>query len=125
MEHNDNHDHHEPYQYAAHHSEEAGKKMRKRIWLIFWVLLAITSVEVFLGITWVQFGLPWGLIKMTFIVLTILKAFYIVSEYMHLKHEVTFFKNIVIIPFVMLALYLAYHILTEGVYAEMMTRWMY
>lgn len=123
MEHNDSHE--APYQYATHHSEEAGKKIRKRIWVIFWVLLAITSVEVFLGIYWKEMGLPWGLIKMTFIGLTILKAFYIVSEYMHLKHEVTFLKNIIIMPFVFLALYLAYHILTEGLYSEMMSRWLF
>lgn len=115
----------EVYEYAAHHSEEEGKKVRKRVWLIFWVLLVITTVEVLLGIYWKQMGLAWGFIKMTFIVLTILKAFYIVSEYMHLKHEVTFLKNVIIAPFVLFALYIAYHILTEGVYSDMMANWLY
>ena len=51
-EHSDHNGHtEEVYQYAVHHSEEVGKKMRKRIWLIFWVLLGITSIEVFLGIS--------------------------------------------------------------------------
>ncbi len=125
MDHSGHSEHTEAYQYAVHHSEEAGKKIRKKIWLIFWVLLAITTVEVFLGIYWKEMGLPWGLIKMTFIGLTILKAFYIVSEYMHLKHEVTFFKNIIIIPFVLFALYLAYHVMTEGIYSDMMQKWLY
>lgn len=115
----------EKYEYAVHHSEEDGKKIRKRVWLIFWVLLAITSVEVLLGIYWKDLGLSWGFIKMTFIVLTILKAFYIVSEYMHLKHEATFLKNVIIAPFVVYALYLAYHVLTEGVYSDMMEKWLY
>jgi cytochrome c oxidase subunit IV len=115
----------EVYEYAAHHSEEVGKKMRKRIWLIFWVLLGITSVEVFLGISWKEMGLPWSVIKMTFIILTIAKAFYIVSEYMHLKHEVTFLKNIIIVPYVLLALYLAYFVVTEAVYSDMMAKWLY
>lgn len=109
-----------PYEYAVHHTEEEGKKTRKRIWLIFWVLLAITSVEVLLGIFWQDMGLPWHLIKMTFIVLTIFKAFYIVSEYMHLKHENSALKNTIIVPFVLLALYLLYHIFTEGLYSETM-----
>jgi len=129
MEHSEHSDHHthteEVYQYAVHHSEEVGKKMRKRIWLIFWVLLGITSVEVFLGISWKELGLPWSVIKMTFIILTIAKAFYIVSEYMHLKHEVTFFKNIIIVPYVLLALYLAYFVVTEAVYSDMMAKWLY
>jgi len=125
MEHSGHSEHTEAYQYAVHHSEEAGKKIRKRIWLIFWILLAITTAEVFLGLFWQDMGLSWGLIKMIFIVLTILKAFYIVSEYMHLKHEVTFFKNIIIIPFVLFALYIAYHIITEGVYSDMIEKWLY
>lgn len=125
-EHSDHNGHtEEVYQYAVHHSEEVGKKMRKRIWLIFWVLLGITSVEVFLGISWKEMGLTWSVIKMTFIVLTIAKAFYIVSEYMHLKHEVTFFKNIIIVPYVLLALYLAYFVVTEAVYSDMMANWLY
>ncbi len=119
------HSQEEVYQYAVHHSEEDGKKIRKRIWQIFWVLLAITSVEVLLGLFYKEVGLPWHFVKMTFIILTIVKAFYIVSEYMHLKHEVTFLKNIIILTFVFLAMYLAYHILTEGVYSEMMHKWMY
>ena len=125
MEHSGHSEHTEAYEYAVHHSEETGKKIRKRIWFIFWVLLAITSVEVFLGIYWKDMGLAWSIVKMVFIILTILKAFYIVSEYMHLKHEKTFLKNIIIIPYVLLALYLAYHVLTEAVYSESMSKFMF
>jgi cytochrome c oxidase subunit IV len=116
MEHSDN----EPYKYAVHHSEEEGKKTRKRIWLMFWVLLAITSIEVALGIFWKEWGIAWGAVKMTFIVMTVLKAFFIVSEYMHLKHERTALRNTIIIPYVIFALYLLYFCFTEGVYSEMM-----
>jgi len=114
-----------PYEYAVHHTEEEGKKTRKKIWLIFWVLLAITTVEVLLGIFWKDMGVNWAFVKMTFIVLTILKAFYIVSEYMHLKHEKTGLKNAIIVPFVLFALYLLYHIFTEGLYSEHMDKLFY
>ncbi|MCO6499150.1 MAG: cytochrome C oxidase subunit IV family protein [Vicingus serpentipes] len=121
MEHSDN----KPYKYAVHHSEEEGKKIRKRIWLMFWVLLAITTIEVLLGIFWKEIGVSWGAVKMTFIVMTVIKAFFIVSEYMHLKHENSALKNTIIIPYVMFALYLLYHILTEGVYSEMLEKWLW
>jgi len=121
MEHSDN----KPYKYAVRHSEEEGKKIRKRIWQMFWVLLAITTTEVLLGIFWKDLGLAWGMIKMTFIILTVLKAFFIVSEYMHLKHENTALKNTIIIPYVLFALYLLYHIFTEGVYSGMMDGWLW
>lgn len=120
MEHSD-----QPYKYAVHHSEEEGKKTRRVIWNMFWVLLAITGVEVGLGIKWKDFGLSWELIKMTFIVLTIAKAYFIVAYYMHLKHERSVLRNIIIIPYVLLALYLIYHVITEGVYAEMMEKWLW
>ncbi|MCB0409019.1 MAG: cytochrome C oxidase subunit IV family protein [Flavobacteriales bacterium] len=118
-------DDNKPYEYAVHHSEEEGKKARKRIWLIFWVLLAITTVEVMLGIFWKEIGISWFLVKMTFIVLTIFKAFYIVAEYMHLKHEKTGLKNTIIVPFVLLALYLIYHVITEGQYSADFDRFFY
>ena len=69
----------EPYKYAAHHSEEEGKKTRRMIWNMFWVLLAITSVEVGLGIMWKDLGITWAFVEMTFIVMTIAKAYFIVA----------------------------------------------
>lgn len=127
MEHShDSHGHApEPYKYAAHHSEEEGKKTRRMIWNMFWVLLAITSVEVTLGLVWKSVGLSWGLVKMTFIVLTVAKAYFIVAYYMHLKHERKGLKNTIIIPFVLFALYLLYHIFTEGTYSEYMDKFFY
>jgi cytochrome c oxidase subunit IV len=119
MEHSDN----TPYKYAVRHSEEEGKKIRKRIWLMFWVLLAITSIEVLLGIFWKGWNISWGAVKLTFIVMTVLKAFFIVSEYMHLKHERAILKNTLIIPYAIFALYLLYFLVTEGVYSEMMAHW--
>jgi len=112
------HDTHEYLDFAAisHHSEEEGKKIRKVIWNIFWVLLAITTVEVVLGIFYHDWGLPWHLVKMTFIGLTIAKAYYIVAYYMHMKDEWKNFRMAILIPFVLFALYLIYMVLTEAIY---------
>ncbi len=110
----------EPYKYAAHHSEEEGKKTRRMIWNMFWVLLAITTVEVGLGLTWKELAIAWSWVKMTFIILTIAKAYFIVAYYMHLKHERTSLQNTIIIPYVLLALYLVYMVVTEATYAHVM-----
>ena len=114
MEHSDN----TPYKYAAHHSEEEGKKTRRMIWNMFWVLLAITSVEVGLGIMWKDLGITWAFVKMTFIVMTIAKAYFIVAYYMHLKHEKTALQNTIIIPYIFLALYLCYFMFTEATHID-------
>ena len=108
----------EPYKYAAHHSEEDGKKIRRMIWNMFWVLLAITSVEVGLGLTWKELAIDWHWVKMTFIILTLAKAYFIVAYYMHLKHERTGLQNSIIIPYVLLALYLLYMVTTEATFTN-------
>ena len=113
MEHSD-----KPYKYAVHHSEEEGKKTRRMIWNMFWVLLAITFVEVVLGLMWQDLSLPWHLVKMAFIVMTIAKAYFIVAYYMHLKHEKSALQNTIIIPYVLLALYLVYMVFTEGTFVD-------
>ena len=108
----------QPYKYAVHHSEEEGKKTRRTIWNMFFVLLVITSIEVALGIKWKDLGINWHFVKLTFIVMTIAKAYFIVAYYMHLKHEKSALQNTIIIPYTLLALYLAYMVLTEGVFVH-------
>lgn len=105
-------------EYVSHHSEEEGKKMRKTIWLIFWLLLAVTAVEVTIGIFWQGWGLAWTFVKWTFIILTLFKAYYIVAHYMHLKHEYKNFIYMVALPYIVLAVYLIVMMLTEAIYVH-------
>lgn len=105
-------------EYVSHHSEEEGKAMRKTIWVIFWVLLAITTAEVSLGLVWKDFELAWSFVKWTFIVLTLVKAYYIVAYYMHLKHEYKNFIYVVALPYLVLVAYLIIMILAEAVYVH-------
>jgi len=113
MEHSD-----EPYKYAQHHDEATGKKTRRMIWNMFWVLLVITSIEVGLGIMWKSWGVPFHPIKMIFIVMTLAKAYFIVAYYMHLKHEKSALQNTIIVPYTMLVLYLMYMVFTEGTFTN-------
>ena len=103
-------------EYVNHHSEEEGKSMRKTIWIIFWVLLAVTTVEVTLGLTWKGLGLAWSFVKWTFILLTLVKAYYIVAYYMHLKHEYKNFIYMLAIPYIVLIVYLIILALNESIF---------
>jgi|SRR5690554_53976 len=103
-------------EYALHHSEEEGVKVRKHTWLIFWILLGVTTVEVVLGLTWSNLGLPWEFVKWTFIILTLVKGYYIVADYMHLKHEDKTFIYIISVPFLVLALYFVILLLNESIH---------
>jgi cytochrome c oxidase subunit IV len=56
----------------------------KRLLQVFWILLGVTALEFLIAFT-----MNPGALKIAiFIGLTIVKAFYIVGEFMHLRHEV-------------------------------------
>lgn len=103
-------------EYAHHHSEEEGRKTRKMIWVVFWILLAVTTVEVTLGLFHKDIGIPWDLVKWTFIIMTLIKGYYIVAFYMHLKNEFLNFKLIISIPYLVLGTYFVILLIIEGIY---------
>lgn len=61
---------------------------KKKIWQVFGVLLAITVVEFIIAL-WAIPGkhMSQHIGNYVYIVLTLLKAFYIVAYFMHLKYE--------------------------------------
>lgn len=96
------------YSLDGHHSEEAGKKIRAKIWKVTALLTAITLVEVLLGVYIKQGSGLWPFVKWTFIALTLLKAAYIVLIFMHLGDEKKSLKYIVLVPYFLFMLYLIF-----------------
>ncbi len=112
------HDDYPSYEHMAHHSNEEGKTIRRKLWRVFWIMLAITIFELVIGSLapgqgWS--GATW--LKFLFIGLTLLKAGYIVLEFMHLGHEVKFFKYVILLPYAIFMSYGIFIILDEGVYS--------
>lgn len=103
------------YSLDAHHSEEEGKVIRKKIARVSLLLLVVTSIEVLLGIWWDSMNLPWALVKVSFIGMTLLKAAYIVLVFMHLKEERTSLKWAILAPYLLFISYLVFILLTEGI----------
>lgn len=88
------------------------------IWKVFWILLGVTAVEVILGIIkpeilMVEF-LGTKLLNHVFIILTIVKAAYIVMEFMHLGHEKKSLRWTILLPALILIPYLMFIVLVEG-----------
>ena len=112
------HDNYPQYEVMANHGEDEGKQNRKTLWRVFWVMLAITVFELVVGFMAPEKGWSgtWWL-KTLFITLTIAKAAAIVLWFMHLGHEVKFFKYAILAPYLVFMLYTIFIILTEGVYA--------
>jgi cytochrome c oxidase subunit 4 len=103
------------YSLNATHSEEAGVKIRKNIIFVTVLLTAITAVEVAMGIIFKRAETyTWEAIKWTFVVLTLVKAGYIVMSFMHLGEEKSVLKKSILLPYVMFIIYLFYILATEG-----------
>jgi len=99
------------HEHVSHASEEKAHSAlnTKVIWKVFWILLAVTIFEVCISFT----SLSKDILLYTFIVLTIVKAYYIVGYFMHLKFEVMPLQWSLLLPFVLI-IYLIFIAIYEG-----------
>jgi caa(3)-type oxidase subunit IV len=102
------------YSLDAHHSEEQGAKIRKKIWFVTALLTVITVVEVALGAYIKQGSGAWPFVKWSFIIMTLLKAGYIVMVFMHLGDERKGLRSVILIPYFIFMFYLIFIALWEG-----------
>lgn len=107
------------YSLDAHHSEEEGRKIRRTIWMVTLFLAVVTAVEVALGAYWKEwFPGAWHLVKWTFIVLTLVKATYIVMTFMHLGDERRNIRALILLPYALFLLYLVFIAIWESNYVN-------
>ncbi len=93
----------------------------KRIWYVFGLLSVITTVEVILGIIkpeslHMNNFLGMNLLNWIFIILTIVKAYYIVWAFMHMEGEKASLRWAVVSSVIFLVLYLLFILLVEADY---------
>jgi caa(3)-type oxidase subunit IV len=90
----------------------------KDLWKVFVILSVLTIIDIAL-----YFTIPPGWIRpTTFIVLGIVKAFYIVFTFMHLKYEIKGLQRIVVWPLVLVLYLIWLTILLEGTFVLDMRR---
>jgi len=92
-----------------------------RIWKVFTFLSIITIVEVAFGIfkpeaLHMNTFLAMNLLNWLFIILTIVKAYYIVWAFMHMEGEKPSLRWSVVAPLIFLVLYLVFILLVEADY---------
>ena len=93
----------------------------KRIWIVFGILSVITIVEVLFGIykpksLFFTNFLVMNLLNWLFIILTIVKAYYITWAFMHMEGEKKWFRRSIVWTVTFLILYLCFILLVEGDY---------
>jgi cytochrome c oxidase subunit 4 len=92
----------------------------QKIWGVLIFLSIVTIVEVVLGIFKPQVlmstFLGMKLLNWIFIILTIIKAYYIAWDFMHLRDERRSFTSSIVLPLVILIPYLVFILLLEADY---------
>ena len=96
------------------------KSNQQKIWGVLIFLSIVTTVEVGLGILKPQIlmmpFLKTKILNWIFIILTLVKAYYIAWDFMHIRDERSGFKNAIVLPLIILIPYLVFIILLEGDY---------
>ena len=101
----------------GHHVAQDGERIEPqtgRFWKVFWILLAITSIEFIIAFTVDADHFKWTKI-IAFIILTLVKAYYIVAIFMHLGDEVKSLIWSIVLP-VMFVIWLIVALIIEGGY---------
>ncbi len=89
------------------------------IWKVFGLLSVITFVEVLLGIykpsaLHLTKVLGTSILNWMFLILTLVKAYFIAWYFMHLSDEKKWFRRAIVWTLVLYILYLSFFVLTEG-----------
>ena len=103
------------HEHLEHAGEHEGMT-RKKIWQVFFYLLAITALEFLIALYILPEGyIGQGLANFSYIILTLVKAFYIIAYFMHLKFEKLALKTGLIVSLIFIV-YFIILMLTEGSY---------
>jgi cytochrome c oxidase subunit IV len=101
------------HQVVIEHHVPSSKKL---IWKVFFLLLIVTVIEVaFAELNYLYHWFSKAAQNYILIGMTILKAYYIVAYFMHLKHETLSLRYIILLPFILI-MYLIIIALVEGSY---------
>lgn len=101
------------------HGEYAGMT-KKKIWTVFFYLLGITALEFIIALVLIPKGImSQGVGNFIYIALTLLKAYYIVAYFMHLKFEKYGLITSIVLSLIFIV-YLIVLMLNEGTYLNLM-----
>ena len=96
------------------------KSNEQKIWGVLIFLSIVTIIEVALGIIKPDFlsayFMRMKLLNWIFIILTIIKAYYITWDFMHMRDQTSSLKNSVVLPLVILIPYLVFILFLEADY---------
>lgn len=109
------HVHHEQHFDTVEEGLHYPHSTKKEIWRVFFILLAITVLEFLIALTpTIRNGLGKEAVIAIFLGLTVLKAFYIVGYFMHLKQEKINMIYTILIPLIFIVYLIALLMFESG-----------
>jgi len=104
---------------ADHAHDDHGGLSKKKIWQVFGILLLITVIEFIIALWVIPNGyMSHSVGNFIYIALTLLKAYYIVAYFMHLKYEKLGLQLALTVTFVFI-IYFIVLMLIEGGYLHL------
>lgn len=102
---------------AIRYAHKENDMPKGRIWKVFFYLLGLTALEFIIALGFVETGIiEKGIFVITvYIILTLMKAYYIVGYFMHLNFDTKGFKIMLGLPLILIV-YLIILVLIEGEY---------
>ena len=92
----------------------------QKIWGVLIFLSIVTTIEVALGILkpdfLMKYFLSMKLLNWIFIILTLVKAYYIAWDFMHIRDERGSLKGAIVLPLIILIPYLIFILILEADY---------
>jgi len=83
-------------------TDEEYKSQKRSVWIATGWLTLITVIEVGVALLWLKFEfMPRYMLNLLMIFASILKAFFIVAEFMHLKYEKRALMLSILVPLVL------------------------
>jgi cytochrome c oxidase subunit IV len=118
-------EHNTQFSEVTHH--HAPSEGTGRIWKTFWILLVITIIELALGFTmYFVPGMPDWLhlfVKGVICILSLAKAFYIVSIFMHLGDEIRNMIMTIVVPLMLFVWFIGAFLWDGNSYRTMRNRY--
>ncbi len=108
-------------EHTQEHAHEHASMTKGKIWQVFFYLLGITALEFVIALYLIPKGIvSHGVGNFAYISLTLVKAFYIVAYFMHLKFEKFAFKASIVLSLLFI-IYFIVLMLIEGNYIYLQT----
>ena len=109
-----------PHTPSVHQGHAEPTFSTKTIWRTFWILLIITCIELIIGMFIApRFYSLKIFFNILYIFLTLLKAFYIVAEFMHLRHELKNLIMTIVVPLFLFVWFVAAFLWDGNSYKEL------